>query len=143
MNNTDFRSKNSEMRKALLGESILEGLRSRENPEPYIQHEEKAQHHVESVSWTESMGKMKTIHKVAAVLFLIGKMGSFVTGGLVFVGGSMFITSLIITCCLIGSCMALCVFEMLRKHLNVDTKIERLEKELDDLRRLRGATLDA
>lgn len=138
MNSVEFQHKDSEVRKALLGESILEGFRSKEYPEPP---EDEAQH-IEPASWAESMGKMKTIHKVAAGLFLMGKMGSIFTGGLVFVGGNIFTVSLIITCLLIGSCVALCLFEMLRNHLNVDTKIERLEKELDELRRLRDIGFD-
>lgn len=92
----------------------------------------------ETPSVLDYIGKLKTVHKVAGVLFVLGKVSTFITGGLILVSPKMFLTSLIITCLLIGSCVLLCIAEMTRKHFDVGSKIERLEKELEELRKIKN-----
>lgn len=81
---------------------------------------------------------LKTIHKIVAGLFVLGKVSTIGTAGLLFVDQGLFLTSLTITCLLIGTCMLLCIVEITRKHFDVDSKIERLEKELEELRKIKN-----
>tara|TARA_R100000482_G_scaffold8329_1_gene2518 strand:- start:79 stop:396 length:318 start_codon:yes stop_codon:yes gene_type:complete len=91
-----------------------------------------------SVSWFDSVGKMRTADKLAGGFFLLGKAGTFITGGFILVSPELFWTSLTITSLLIGASVLLCIAEMTRKHFNVDIKIERLEKELEELKKIKN-----
>ncbi len=89
----------------------------------------------EEADFVDLMQNMKPLHKIAAGLFVLGKISSITTGGLLFVNKPMAYWNLGFTIFFIVACIAICLVEMIKTNSNVDDKIERLEKELKELKK--------
>lgn len=83
------------------------------------------------------VASIKPLHRIAAVLFLLGKISSITTAGAIFVNREFAKWNLGLTIFFIGSCILLCVIEMIRSNFNIDSKIERLERELEELKKIK------
>jgi len=78
-------------------------------------------------------------HRLAAVLFVLGKACSVGTAALIISGSPRAPELLWATIALIGGCIGTCAWVMMREAGNPAARIERLERELAALRALGGA----
>ena len=93
----------------------------------------------EEVGFLDMLRQARPLHRIAAGLFVLGKMSSIATGGLIISGSPWAGWCLGLTASLIGACIAICTFEVVRESTGVDSRIERLERELEELRLRKAA----
>ena len=86
----------------------------------------------------QALINLKPSHKVAALLFVAGKLASLSAGAMIFVNRTLGFWNIMLAGGLIFLCVLVCVVEMFHAGQGVDRKIERLEKELENLKRQRG-----